>query len=180
MAVRTGCRDLNSGAEYAACVDHAHAATSQVHTHNITTHSCDIDGDVAHCDSYVIVVLLGKDGRTTQSISGGYLDRLERRNGRWRIALRRSTVEVMFTADTSVMRSSFLVPHRPGLPTGPPRPSPAIVGDKASVRTQLQSLLDAGATDIWAAIVPIGPDPATSARRTRDLLREPTTPPVRS
>ncbi|MFD0685985.1 nuclear transport factor 2 family protein [Actinomadura fibrosa] len=97
----------NSGADYAAWVNPAHAATSQVHTHNVTTHSCDIDGDTAHCDSYVIVVLLGKDGRTAQFISGRYLDRLERRDGRWRIALRRSTVEVMFTADASVMTSSF-------------------------------------------------------------------------
>jgi ketosteroid isomerase-like protein len=97
----------NSGADYADWANAAHAATSQVHTHNITTHTCDIDGDVAHCESYVLVVLLGKDGRTVQVISGRYLDRVERRDGRWRIALRRSTVEVMFTADASVLRSSF-------------------------------------------------------------------------
>ena len=34
----------------------------------------------------------------------------------------------------------------------------AIVGDEASVRAQLQSLLDAGATDIWAAVFPVGDD----------------------
>jgi hypothetical protein len=97
----------NTGADYAAWVNAAHAATSAVHTHNVTTHTCDIDGDTAHCDSYVIVVLLGTDGRTAQFISGRYLDRLERRDGRWRIALRRSTVEVMFTADASVLQSGF-------------------------------------------------------------------------
>ena len=32
---------------------------------------------------------------------------LERRDGRWRIAVRRSTVEVMFLADASVLQSSF-------------------------------------------------------------------------
>lgn len=53
----------------------------------------------------------------------------------------------------------------------------AIVGGEASVRGQLQSLLDAGATDIWVNIVPVGPDHATSRRRTRDLLRELATPP---
>ena len=52
-------------------------------------------------------MLLGRDGRTAQFISGRYLDRLERRDGRWRIALRRSTVEVMFTADASVLKSPF-------------------------------------------------------------------------
>ncbi|MGB8504650.1 MAG: nuclear transport factor 2 family protein, partial [Mycobacterium sp.] len=40
-------------------------------------------------------------------ISGRYLDRLERRNGEWRIAVHRSTVEVMFLADASVLQSSF-------------------------------------------------------------------------
>ena len=97
----------NSGADYAAWANQAHAATSKVHTHNITTHNCEIDGDVAHADSYSIVVLLGADGKTAQFISGRYIDRLERRDGQWRIALRRSTVEVMFTADASVLASKF-------------------------------------------------------------------------
>ena len=48
----------------------------------------------------------------------------------------------------------------------------AIVGDETSVRHQLQSLLDAGATDIWAAVFPVGDDRATSIRRTTDLLKE--------
>ncbi|MFC5752912.1 nuclear transport factor 2 family protein [Actinomadura rugatobispora] len=98
---------LNSGADYAAWVNPTHAATSQAHLHNITTQSCEIDGDVAHCESYSMVVLLGRDGRTAQVINGRYLDRLERRDGRWRIALRRSTVEAMFTADASVLKSPF-------------------------------------------------------------------------
>src|SRR5579859_3725448 len=97
----------NSGAGYAAWVNPVHAATSRVHTHNITTHNCEIDGDVAHADSYSIVVLLGSDGTTAQFVSGRYIDRLERRDGQWRIALRRSTVEVMFTADASVLASRF-------------------------------------------------------------------------
>lgn len=48
----------------------------------------------------------------------------------------------------------------------------AIVGSEESVRVQLQSLLDAGATDIWAAVTPVGSDPRASAGRTRSLLRE--------
>jgi alkanesulfonate monooxygenase SsuD/methylene tetrahydromethanopterin reductase-like flavin-dependent oxidoreductase (luciferase family) len=48
----------------------------------------------------------------------------------------------------------------------------AIVGDEVSVRAQLQSLLDAGATDIWAAPFPVGDDPKASLRRTRELLME--------
>jgi hypothetical protein len=44
-----------------------------------------------------------------------------------------------------------------------------------SVRAQLRSLLDAGATDIWAQPVAVGPDKAARAdsrRRTIDTLRE--------
>jgi len=48
----------------------------------------------------------------------------------------------------------------------------AIVGDERSVRAQLQGLLDAGATDIWAAVFPVGDDKAKSLRRTTELLKE--------
>ncbi|TMK55341.1 MAG: TIGR03564 family F420-dependent LLM class oxidoreductase [Actinobacteria bacterium] len=48
----------------------------------------------------------------------------------------------------------------------------AIVGDETSVRAQLQGLLDAGATDIWAAVFPVGDDRARSIRRTTDLLAQ--------
>jgi F420-dependent oxidoreductase-like protein len=48
----------------------------------------------------------------------------------------------------------------------------AIVGNEAAVRAQLQSLLDAGATDIWAAVFPVGDDRAASLRRTTDLLKQ--------
>jgi F420-dependent oxidoreductase-like protein len=48
----------------------------------------------------------------------------------------------------------------------------AIVGDEATVAAQLQALVDAGATDVWAAIFPVGDDASGSRRRTRALLQE--------
>jgi F420-dependent oxidoreductase-like protein len=48
----------------------------------------------------------------------------------------------------------------------------AIVGNKATVRSGLQSLVDAGATDIWAAIFPVGDERAASVRQTIDALKE--------
>lgn len=48
----------------------------------------------------------------------------------------------------------------------------AIVGDEASVAEQLQGLLDAGASDVWAAPFPVGDDMSGSRNRTRALLRE--------
>jgi F420-dependent oxidoreductase-like protein len=46
----------------------------------------------------------------------------------------------------------------------------AILGDETSVASQLQGLLDAGATDIQAFIVPCGDDRRASIQRTRDHL----------
>jgi F420-dependent oxidoreductase-like protein len=46
----------------------------------------------------------------------------------------------------------------------------AVVGEEASVSRQLQAIIDAGATDIWAGIFPVGNDAPASLRRTTDLL----------
>jgi len=48
----------------------------------------------------------------------------------------------------------------------------AIVGDETSVTAQIQSLFDAGATDVWAAPFPVGEDRSASRQRTRALLKE--------
>ena len=48
----------------------------------------------------------------------------------------------------------------------------AVVGDEASVTAQLQGLLDAGGTDVWAAIFPVGGDRRASRDRTRTLLQD--------
>jgi F420-dependent oxidoreductase-like protein len=51
----------------------------------------------------------------------------------------------------------------------------AIVGNEAEVTRQLQSLLDVGVTDVWAATFPVGHDRESrraSLSRTNDLLRE--------
>jgi alkanesulfonate monooxygenase SsuD/methylene tetrahydromethanopterin reductase-like flavin-dependent oxidoreductase (luciferase family) len=46
----------------------------------------------------------------------------------------------------------------------------AIVGDEDSVTRQIEALLAAGATDMWAAPYPVGADRAASRARTRALL----------
>jgi F420-dependent oxidoreductase-like protein len=48
----------------------------------------------------------------------------------------------------------------------------AVVGDEASVRAQLERVLDAGATDIWASPIVLADDAEASRRRTLDLLAE--------
>lgn len=89
------------GAAYGAHANEAHASVFVDHLHNITTHTCEIDGDTAHAESYVIGSMRARDGKTVSLIGGRYLDRLERRDGTWRIALRRCTIEWGLNADTS-------------------------------------------------------------------------------
>ena len=96
---------INPGPKYAEWINPVHAAGSQNHLHNITTHNVEIDGDVAHAESYVLVALLNHDGETARLINGRYIDRLEKRDGVWRIAVRRSTVELMVQADASGLKS---------------------------------------------------------------------------
>jgi F420-dependent oxidoreductase-like protein len=47
-----------------------------------------------------------------------------------------------------------------------------IVGDEEAVAAQLRALVDAGATDVWAAIFPVGDDRKASRARTRALLEQ--------
>jgi hypothetical protein len=75
--------------------------------HNITTHRCEVTGDEAHAESYVLVALLASHAPIASVMCGRYLDRLVRRDGTWRIAVRRATVELAFTADASFVRSDF-------------------------------------------------------------------------
>lgn len=60
--------------------------------HNLLNHTCDIDGDVAHTETYYLFV--GRNRDDSNWIAGGrYIDRLERRDGQWKIALRTNAIE---------------------------------------------------------------------------------------
>ena len=95
---------INPGPKYAEWVNEDHSKASILHTHSLSTHNCELDGDVAHCETYVIVGLLDHGGQTARLISGRYIDRLERRNGEWKIALRRSIVDVAIAGDASMIK----------------------------------------------------------------------------
>lgn len=100
---------INAGPDYAVWANEVHAATSQNHLHHVTTHRCEIDGDEAHAESYVMVTLLSSDGSTATVMCGRYVDRLERRDGQWRIAVRRATVELAYTAEARLLQSKYFV-----------------------------------------------------------------------
>jgi hypothetical protein len=60
--------------------------------HNLLNHSCDIEGDVAHTETYYLFV--GRNRDESNWIAGGrYIDRLEQRDGVWKIALRTNAIE---------------------------------------------------------------------------------------
>ena len=60
--------------------------------HHLTNHSCEIDGDTAHSETYYIFTARNRD-ESIWTAGGRYLDRLERRGGEWRIATRYCLVE---------------------------------------------------------------------------------------
>ena len=66
------------------------------HQHYITNHLVELDGDVAHGETYYLFVGTQADDGAPLTVSGGrYVDRFERRDGRWAIADRVCLVEWM-------------------------------------------------------------------------------------
>ena len=96
---------INPGPKYPDYANAIHAELFSQTMHHITTHVCEIEGDLAHAESYALGLFLHKDGGTARIIAGRYVDRLERRDGAWRIALRRTTVDVMLAGDASMLQS---------------------------------------------------------------------------
>jgi len=69
---------------------HAHGQRATLH--HLTNHSCELDGDEAHAETYFLYVGRNHDG--SNWLAGGrYADRLERREGNWGIAFRLTMIE---------------------------------------------------------------------------------------
>jgi hypothetical protein len=69
-----------------------HEAGQYATHHNLLNLTVDIDGDTAHSELYYLFV--GRNRDDSNWIAGGrYIDRLERRAGQWRIALRTNAIE---------------------------------------------------------------------------------------
>lgn len=76
-------------------IDWAFGFHSQAHTstfHSVFNHSCELNGDVAHTETYYQFVANNREGPVSLHF-GRYVDRFERRNGRWAIAARVCTIE---------------------------------------------------------------------------------------
>ncbi|MFT3929184.1 MAG: nuclear transport factor 2 family protein [Spongiibacteraceae bacterium] len=68
--------------------EHGQVATQ----HNLLNQTCDIDGDTAHVETYYLFV--GRNRDDSNWIAGGrYIDRMEKRDGEWKIAMRTNAIE---------------------------------------------------------------------------------------
>jgi hypothetical protein len=126
-----------SGREYGEHANHAHSALFDGHLHNVTMHMCEIDGDIAHAESYNIGLFMDKGSETARILAGRYLDRLERRDGEWRIVLRRATVEIALEGKAL-------------LPMGKPLPNSAYLkGSRGHTDPSYERPLSTGSGERW-------------------------------
>ena len=66
--------------------------------HGITSHNCEIDGDLAHTESYVFFSVVFPDRPIVGVGAGRYIDKLERRAGAWGITVRRFIMDWIIEA----------------------------------------------------------------------------------
>src|ERR1700677_3411146 len=67
--------------DWAMALHRSHSMTQ----HILANHTCELEGDVAHAETYFLVAWLDREMKPLYHIGGRYIDRLERRNGRWAI-----------------------------------------------------------------------------------------------
>lgn len=96
---------INHLPDYAERANAGHRRFFHMTSHNITNHLCEIADDTANCESYVIGGLRWLHGKSTSIAFGRYLDRLEKRNGEWRMLVRKCTIEMTADADPDWLHS---------------------------------------------------------------------------
>lgn len=65
-----------------------HQTAQLSHQHCLLNHTCDLDGDTAHAETYFMFTAMNRRGKPLTIGGGRYIDRLEKRDGTWRIAAR--------------------------------------------------------------------------------------------
>lgn len=79
--------------EFVAWAFGVHGARHRGHHHYVTNHTCEVTGEVAHSETYFMLVAQNVEGTPVTLHGGRYLDQHERRHGVWRILHRVSMVE---------------------------------------------------------------------------------------
>jgi SnoaL-like protein len=79
--------------DFVPWADELLASEWDAHTHVLDLNNVEIDGDTAQSECYVLFAQRRRD-RTAVDIGGGrYIDRLERRDGEWRITARELIID---------------------------------------------------------------------------------------
>lgn len=91
------------GPEHGEWSNQVHGDRFGLHAHHVTTHNCELDGDVAHCESYVLGTFISPDQQRASLVSGRYFDQLERRDGEWRITVRRTVIDICLEGDAAFL-----------------------------------------------------------------------------
>lgn len=79
---------VGTGAEFVDWALRQHIDAHLSTQHYVHNHRCELDGDVAHAETYFMFVGMNQRGKILQMNGGRYVDRFERRNGIWAIAYR--------------------------------------------------------------------------------------------
>src|SRR5271163_942280 len=86
----------------------AYHAMQTRYQHYLLNHTADVNGDEAHAETYYLFVGTDRDPANHMTISGGrYIDRLERRKGRWAIVDRVCVVE--WNADSTSLITEEII-----------------------------------------------------------------------
>lgn len=95
-------------------VHHLHSTHHLASQHFLGNQLVELDGEVAHAETYFLCALMNKEGAPFSLAGGRYLDRLEKRNGRWAIADRycitdfaAPSINRVGEADTEAGRANF-------------------------------------------------------------------------
>lgn len=93
----------------------AYHATQTRYQHYILNHTSEIDGDEAHAETYYLFFGTDREPANHITTSGGrYVDRLERRDGRWAIVDRVTVVE--FNAESQSQITDEVLALMVGMP----------------------------------------------------------------
>jgi hypothetical protein len=81
----------------------AYHGTQTRYQHYLLNHTADITGDTAHAETYYLFIGTDREPANHVTSSGGrYVDRLERRDGRWAIVARVCVVEWITESTSSI------------------------------------------------------------------------------
>jgi len=120
----------------------AYLRTLRHTSHHISNFTIEIDGDVAHCESYVITTSL-PEGEETVTLGGArYIDRFERFEGRWAIAHREAVMDFTVTTPTSGLPPKVLHGTRDPSDRSYARPFTLTAEGEARMRAGLTSPKD--------------------------------------